>query len=101
MYVFKHVPRSHRGDWSSSHGTVKGMFKNNLELRVSLRQTYIRVQYLPPRHVYFEFLKKSTVADLTHLSLRKSSSFGASLTIRLKFRLKFQAFGLKSFVMVF
>jgi len=41
--------------------------KNNLELRISLRQTNIRVQYLSTiTLVDFEFSKKSTDADSSH-----------------------------------
>ena len=58
-------------NYSSSHGTVKCMFKNNIELRISLRQTDIRVQYLSIiASGDFEFSKKSIVADLTHFLLK-------------------------------
>jgi len=47
----------------------KCMLKNKLELRISVRQTNIRVQHLATiTSVDFEFSKKSPVADLTHFT---------------------------------
>ena len=49
-------------------GTVKCTFKNNLELRISSRQTNTWVQYLSTSTSVVSEFSKSTVANLTHFS---------------------------------
>jgi len=55
---------------SSSVGSGKCMFKNNPELRISFRQTNIRVLYLPTiTLVHFEF-QRNVQSLISHFSLK-------------------------------